>query len=131
MTLPMLNTKVLVTILDKITATEGVDDAVILSNSGEVLAYSGNDEKKFVDVVSAITNNMWLVLQNSGEAALNEDYLDYVLIQCTEGKTIIRKMADFLLCIRARGCIGSGLLKKKSQILKEYFEQPLKEVGYS
>lgn len=55
----------------------------ILSNAGEVLAYSGKDEKKFVDVVSAITNNMWLVLQNSGEAALNEDYLDYVLIQCT------------------------------------------------
>lgn len=60
----------------------------ILSNAGEVLAYSGNDEKKFTDVISAITNNMWLMIQTSGEAALNEDYLDYVLIQCTVCNTI-------------------------------------------
>lgn len=40
-------------------------------------------------------------------------------------------MAEFLLCIRAKESVGFGLLKKKSQLLKEYFEQPLQEVGFS
>lgn len=53
----------------------------ILSSTGEVLAYSGQDENKFVDVISAITSNMWLMLQNTGEAALNEDHLNFILIK--------------------------------------------------
>lgn len=55
----------------------------ILSDSGEVLAFSGNDEKNVVDMVSAITSNMWLIIQTAGEAALNEDNLNFLLIRCT------------------------------------------------
>lgn len=53
-----------------------------MNNSGEVLAFSGNDEKNIVDIVSAITSNMWLITQSWGEAALNEDYLNFILIKC-------------------------------------------------
>lgn len=100
---------------------------------------------------------MWLMLQNTGEGALNEDHLDCVLIKCSvrsfslritdnniqctpgilnslslqEGKVFISKIAGFLLCIRAKDSVGFGLLKKKSQLLKEYCQQPLKEVKHS
>ncbi|KAK7598344.1 hypothetical protein V9T40_006579 [Parthenolecanium corni] len=121
----MLTAKVLVNVLNKISSINGINDTVILSGTGEVLAYSGNDEKNIVDILSAITSNMWLMLQNSGETVLNEDNLSYVLIKCKGGRILIRRVAEFLLCIRADNTVGFGLLKKQSQLLEEYCQMPL------
>lgn len=69
----------------------------ILSDSGEVLAYSGNDEKNIVDILSAVASNMWLTLSNSGEAALNEEQLSWAFFKCTVS---FRSFLGFDFCIR-------------------------------
>ncbi len=44
---------------------------------------------------------------------------------------MIKRIGEFLLCIRAKENVGFGLLKKKSSLLEEFCQQPLNELKHS
>eukprot|EP01136_Pigoraptor_vietnamica_P042371 Opistho-1_new@16460 len=122
----MLKPKVLTEVLRQAN-TNGVDSTVLLNHEGALLAFAGDSDKE-ARVTAAIAFNVWGAYERSGRQAFDNDQLDFVLVQCDDGKVAITKVAKLLLCIYAKQTVEFGLLKAKAEALVRYLEEPLKQV---
>jgi len=112
--------------------TDGVQSTFLFKQDGTLLAHAsaepGSSDPR---VCSAIASNIWTVYEKNGRASLNEDKLQFILLDCEEGHVAIVPVNTVLLCLYGSKDVGFGMLKAKSDALVNYLQEPLAQVGAS
>jgi len=112
--------------------TDGVQSTFLFKQDGTLLAHAsaeaGSSDPR---VCSAIASNIWTVYEKNGRASLNEDKLQFILLDCEEGHVAIVPVNTVLLCLYGSKQVGFGMLKAKSDALVNYLQEPLALVGAS
>lgn len=82
-------------------------------------------------MTAAIASSIWAAYEKNGKMAFHSDELKMIFMDCEEGKVVITRVANLILCLYAQQSVGLGMLKAKVEALAEYLEQPLKQVATS
>jgi len=96
---------------------------MLLKPDGSLLAAATTSpqEDNTAKIVAAIVANIWSSFDKSGE-------LEYQIVDNEEGRLVITKVSKLLLCIYGDNTVQVGMLKAKAQTLRNYLEEPLKQV---
>ena len=89
--------------------------------------FAGRSEKK-EHVTAAIAANIWMSYEKNSRVAIDDKSLELIVLNCEDGRVLIKKVASLLLCIYAQSSVGLGLLKAKSEVLAGYLETPLTQI---
>eukprot|EP00118_Oscarella_pearsei_P024993 m.307271 g.307271 ORF g.307271 m.307271 type:complete len:130 (+) comp42097_c0_seq1:18-407(+) len=110
--------------------TGGIRSTMLLNNEGTLLAYSKADtDDKEAKVTAAIASNIWAAYERIGKTSFVDEKLNFLLVDCEDGKVGISRVANQLLCIYADSSVGFGILKAKADALTKYLEEPLAQVA--
>jgi len=127
----MLKPRALTSVLSQAN-TDGVESTFLFKQDGTLLAHaSASPESSDPRVCSAIASNIWAVYEKNGRASLNEDKLQFILLDCEDGHVAIVPVNTVLLCLYGSKSVGFGMLKAKSDALVNYLQEPLAQVGAS
>eukprot|EP01135_Chromosphaera_perkinsii_P005015 Nk52_evm13s310 gene=Nk52_evmTU13s310 len=99
----------------------------ILNFEGSVLAYAGQLDKEG-KVAAAIASNVWQMYEEGGKTALGDDDLEYIIIECENGRICITKVSKLLLCMYSDRSVECGMLKAKAEKLVSYLEPDLETI---
>ena len=143
----MLKPRALTSVLSQAN-TDGILSTFLFKQDGTLLAYSSVDKGWFLSlfllvlilrdlitdcsdprVVSAISSKIWNLYEKSGRANLNEDKLEFLLLDCEEGHIGVAPVNSTLLCLCGDKSVGFGMIKSKSDALVKFLEEPLSQVG--
>jgi len=122
----MLKPKVLSEILGEAN-TGGVISTMLLNNEGSLLAYAGTDVNKDAKITAAVASNIWSAFEKGGKMAFNNEGLEFMFMDCEEGKVTVTKIANTLLCMYSKPDVGFGMLKLKLEVLANFLKEPLLE----
>ncbi|XP_062507489.1 ragulator complex protein LAMTOR2-like [Corticium candelabrum] len=112
--------------------TGGVLSTMLLNSEGSLLAYSGVDgEDRDAKVTAAIASNIWSAYERAGENAFQNESLNFLVIDCEDGRVAVSRVANQILCIYANKSVGCGILKAKTDVLIKVLEEPLTQVSIS
>eukprot|EP01104_Vermistella_antarctica_P001510 TRINITY_DN11569_c0_g1_i1.p1 TRINITY_DN11569_c0_g1~~TRINITY_DN11569_c0_g1_i1.p1 ORF type:complete len:125 (+),score=24.12 TRINITY_DN11569_c0_g1_i1:26-376(+) len=114
----MLKPKVLPKILEQAN-TCGVSSTLILNAEGSLLAASGDTSSS--QVIAAIVANIWHSFEKSGN-------LDVMLLDYEGHKMAVAEVSKLLLCVYGDASIEFGVLKAKTDTLRNYLREPLSQV---
>ncbi|XP_064406168.1 ragulator complex protein LAMTOR2-like [Halichondria panicea] len=123
----MLKPKALTKVLEQAN-TGGITCTLLLNHEGSLMAFAGKTERK-ENVTAAIAANIWMSNERGARNAFPDEPLDFIVLDCLEGKVAIKSVANLLLCIYASGNVGLGLLKAKADALSKHLEAPLLQIS--
>ena len=98
---------------------------MLLNNEGSLLAYAGTNVGKDGKITAAVASNIWSAYEKGGRMAFNSEGLQFMFMECEEGKVAVTKIASVLLCMYADIDVGIGMLKLKMEELSKYLHEPL------
>ena len=124
----MLKPKVLTELLAQET-TGGIMSTILLKSNGSLLAFAGSGDKE-ARVTAAIASSIWTAYHSNIKQSFHTESLNFVLMDCDDGKVAITSISDLLLCLHSKKSVGLGLLKTKTLALAKYLEGPLSELDH-
>ena len=80
----------------------------LINSEGSLLAYAGPDIGN--DAVAAIVSNIWSSTEEN-------DQLEYIIMECEQGKVVVTRVSEVLLCLIGTEMAEFGMLKAKVSIL--------------
>ncbi|EAL61893.2 hypothetical protein ACTFIW_008923 [Dictyostelium discoideum] len=121
----MLRSKILPQILNQAINNTDTKGVLLMKDDGSLIACSDatTSSHNTSKIVAAITSNIWTAYNRNSD-------LQYQLIDCEEGRFVITRVASLLLCVYSDINTEFGLLKLKTQKLREYLEEPLSKVEH-
>ncbi|CAH8438432.1 unnamed protein product [Dicrocoelium dendriticum] len=110
----MLRPKALAETLKKVT-TGGVQSVMLFNSEGVLLAFTSHlDDAERSK--AAITANIWNIYQRHLEST-ESDTVQEILLELTEGRFIVCKVASLLLCLHSTKEVPLGMLRVKASSL--------------
>ncbi|XP_028395515.1 ragulator complex protein LAMTOR2-like [Dendronephthya gigantea] len=125
----MLKPRVLTELLAQET-TGGIMSTILLKSNGSLLAFAGSGDKE-ARVTAAIASSIWCAYHSNIKQSFHTETLNFVLMDCDDGKVAITSISDLLLCLHSKKSVGLGLLKTKTLALAKYLEGPLSELNHA
>jgi predicted regulator of Ras-like GTPase activity (Roadblock/LC7/MglB family) len=122
----MLRPRALTSVLSQ-SNTDGVHTTLLFRQDGTLLAHSGTTTD--AGVASAIASNVWAAYDKAGRAALSEDRLEFLLLDCEQGRVAVLPVNKVLLALVADQEVGLGMLKVKGEAVAAYLGEALSIVG--
>lgn len=143
----MLKPRALTSVLAQANS-DGVESTFLFKQDGTLLAHASVEPGFFYPektsfthlysagasdprVCSAIASNIWTVYQKNGRASLNEDNLQFILLDCEDGHVAIVPINTVLLCLYGSKEVGFGMMKAKCDALVNFLQEPLAQVAAS
>ncbi|XP_046856261.1 ragulator complex protein LAMTOR2-like [Xenia sp. Carnegie-2017] len=123
----MLKPKVLTELLARET-TGGIMSTILLKSNGSLLAFAGANDKD-ARVTAAIASSIWTAYHSNIKQSFHTETLNFVLMDCDDGKVAITSIADLLLCLHSKKSVGLGLLKAKTLALAKHLDEPLSQLN--
>ncbi|XP_077974006.1 ragulator complex protein LAMTOR2-like [Styela clava] len=123
----MLNPQDLTQVLSQAN-TGGVQSTLLVNNEGSLVAFSGYGDTN-VNVKAAITSSIWSAYEKSGSNALSNENLQFMLLDCDDGRVVMTRVASLILCLFAEKSVNVGMLKAKADALTKYLSEPLKNLA--
>ncbi|CAI8024726.1 Ragulator complex protein LAMTOR2 [Geodia barretti] len=123
----MLKPKELTKVLEQAN-TGGFQCTLLLNPEGSLMAFAGKCDKK-ENITAAVAANIWMSNAKSAKSAFQDEGLQYIVMDCEDGKVAIRRVANLLLCVYTAESVGLGMLRAKVEALARYLEEPLKQIA--
>lgn len=124
----MLRPRALADALGKMN-TGGMKSVMLFNPEGVLLAYNSitedNERSK-----AAIAANIWNIYQRQLESS-ESDRVQEIILELSEGRLIITRVASVLLCLHASKTVGLGMLRAKMNVLVQNLEEPLSIIAAS
>ena len=125
----MLKPRALTAVLSQAN-TDGVHSSFVFRHDGTLLAFSSvKSDSSDPRVVAAIASKIWGVYEKSGRAALDQNTLEMLLLDCDEGHVGVVPAHHTLICLIGDRDLGFGMLKAKADALVRFLEDPLSQIG--
>ncbi|KAJ5066971.1 ragulator complex protein lamtor2 [Anaeramoeba ignava] len=121
----MLKPKLLTKTLQQ-TNTDGINGTMLFNSDGSLIASSGDRDKN--RTIAAITANIWQTYQKKSNDPLINSDLNVVMINCKEGKVIIKEVCKMFLCVHSGNDVPTGILKEKLISLAKFLEPSLSKI---
>ncbi|KAF8569858.1 hypothetical protein P879_02618 [Paragonimus westermani] len=126
--LSMLRPRALTAALDRVNMG-GIQSVMLFNTGGVLLAFtSSTDENERSK--AAIAANIWNIYQRHLEAS-ESDTVQEIMLEFTEGRLIISKVASLLLCLHGTKEVPLGMLRAKANTLIQNLKEPLTELTTS
>eukprot|EP00124_Ichthyophonus_hoferi_P000665 Ihof_evm12s26 gene=Ihof_evmTU12s26 len=95
--------------------TGGIMTTLLLSPEGSLVAHSGDccTGDKDPKVTAAIAFHIWQAYYQNTPASVRGGGPEYVLMNCEEGRVMVTRVSQLLLCIYADKSINAGMFKAK------------------
>ncbi|KAH8859424.1 Ragulator complex protein [Schistosoma japonicum] len=124
----MLRPRALTSALRKMN-TGGIKSVMVFNPEGVLLAHTslaGDSERSR----AAIAANIWNIYQRQLESS-ESDIVQEIILELTEGRLIITRVASVLLCLHASKEVGLGMLRAKMNALAQNLQEPLSLISAS
>ena len=100
----------------------GIRAVALINRSGMQLGSAG--EARSIAAMSAIATSLW----QQHERSEGTGTLGCLIIECEEGRLVIKAVGGFILTLCADNAVGFGLLKAKAEALHRFLLPPLSQL---
>ncbi|CAL8071022.1 unnamed protein product [Calicophoron daubneyi] len=118
----MFRPRALAAALSKVN-TGGIQSVMLFNLEGVLMAFtsvSGEGERS----KAAIAASIWNIYQRHLQST-ESDTVQEILMDFSQGRLIITRIASVLLCIHASKDVGLGMLRAKANALVQSLQEPL------
>ena len=123
----MIRSAALSDLLKKV-ISNGIETVFISRISGEILCIEGKESNQ---TIADLISSMWNEYYQIGESPLNEENLNFLIIENDNSNIITTSLFEYIICMKANSNMKLGMVKKNleglTQNLNKIFE-PVKDM---
>ena len=123
----MIRSAALSDLLKKV-ISNGIETVFISRISGEILCIEGKESNQ---TIADLISSMWNEYYQIGESPLNEEKLNYLIIENDNSNIITTSLFEYIISMKANSNMKLGMVKKNlerlTQNLNKIFE-PVKDM---
>jgi len=105
--------------------TGGVKLTLLTKIDGALLSVAGESGNNIENMLAALVGNMWKTYEDGSKAAYDAEALNFLFVDCENGKLGVTRIGKFLLCMYADKAVEVGLLKAKVTAFANALDAPL------